>query len=196
MPDMSIYGPFDSRTVEPNESRVPLPAGWYPCIISASENRKTKAGTGTMLSLEFTVVNGEFMNSKIFDRLNLHNPSADAVKIARGTLSSICRAVGVPSPKMSEELHNKPLLVRVSVKNRSDTGEPTNECKDYKASSAGVGGYQQPQTVQEGRDQAQQPQYPQETTTQPQQYIQPRPPLMSQPQQYTQAPPKNSTSPF
>ena len=66
-----------------------------------------------------------------------------AVKIARGELSAICRAVGVMQPRDSVELHNLPLLITVKLKKREDTGELTNEIKGYAPKDAANG--QQPQ---------------------------------------------------
>lgn len=42
------------------------------------------------------------------------------VKIARGELSAVCRAVGVMAPKDSVELHNIPLEINVGLKKRDD----------------------------------------------------------------------------
>jgi hypothetical protein len=77
------------------------------------------------------VLGGQYQNKHLFDRLNLQNASDQAVQIARGTLSAICRAVGVMTPKDSSELHNKPLRVKVTVKKSDDYGEQ-NEVKAYK----------------------------------------------------------------
>jgi len=63
--------------------------------------------------------------------LNLDNPNATAVKIARGELSAICRAVGVMQPKDSVELHDLPLVILVKCKKRPDTDELQNEIKGY-----------------------------------------------------------------
>jgi hypothetical protein len=71
------------------------------------------------------------MNRFVWARLNLDNPNATAVQIARAELSAICRAVGVMAPKDSVELHNLPLVVHVACKKRSDTGEITNEIKGF-----------------------------------------------------------------
>ena len=64
-------------------------------------------------------------------RLNLDNPNATAVQIARAELSAICRAVGVLAPSDSAELHNLPLVINVRCKKRSDTDEIANEIKGY-----------------------------------------------------------------
>jgi hypothetical protein len=88
-------------------------------------------------------VEGEYKNRVLWARLNLNNPNATAVKIARGELSAICRAVGVLQPRDSVDLHNLPLVITVKLKKRDDTGELTNEIKGYARKDAANG--QQPQ---------------------------------------------------
>jgi len=123
---------FNANTVEPSESFDPIPAGEYLCVIIASDEKPTKAGNGSYLELEFEVIDGPYQGRKLWDRLNLANPNELAVKIARATLSAICRAVGVMEPKDSCELHDLPLLVKVRVEKRADTDEPSNVIKGYK----------------------------------------------------------------
>ena len=77
------------------------------------------------------MIDGQYKNRLLWARLNLDNPSPQAVQIARGELSAICRAVGVMQPKDSVELHNLPLMVTVKCKNREDTGNVVNEIKGY-----------------------------------------------------------------
>lgn len=128
---------FNAHAVEPNESFDPVPAGEYLCVITASEDKPTKSGNGSYLELEFEVIDGPFKGRKLWDRLNLANPNDLAVKIARATLSAICRAVGVMEPKDSCELHDLPLLVKVRVEKRADTDEPSNVIKGYRSRNAG-----------------------------------------------------------
>lgn len=123
---------FDAQTVEPNDSFDPLPNGDYLCIITASEMKPTKAGDGAYLELEMQVLEGQYQGRKLWDRLNLNNANDTTVKIAKGTLSAICRAVGVLQPKDSCELHDLPMLVKVACKKRDDTDELTNAVKSYK----------------------------------------------------------------
>lgn len=122
---------FDANQVEPAGDFDPIPAGKYVAVITESELKPTKAGTGTLLQLTFQVNEGPFKNRLLWTRLNLENPNATAVKIARGELSAICRAVGVLAPNDSMELHNLPLVIHVRCKKRADTGELTNEIKGY-----------------------------------------------------------------
>jgi len=123
---------FDAQTVEPNDTFDPLPNGDYLCIITASEMKPTKAGDGAYLELEMQVIEGQYQGRKLWDRLNLNNANDTTVKIAKGTLSAICRAVGVLQPKDSCELHDLPMLVKVACKKRDDTDELTNVVKSYK----------------------------------------------------------------
>ena len=140
---MANLNGFDANQVEPTTSFEPIPAGKYLAAITESEMKPTKSGSGSYLQLTFTIVEGEHKNRVLWARLNLNNPNATAVKIARGELSAICRAVGVLQPKDSVELHNIPLLVTVKVKKREDTGELTNEIKGYEPKSAAAGAPQQ-----------------------------------------------------
>ncbi len=122
---------FDANDVAPSADLEPIPAGKYQAVITESEMKPTKAGTGHYLQLIFQVIEGEYENRRLWARLNLNNPNATAVEIARAELSAICRAVGVMAPNDSTELHNLPLMISVKCKKRDDTGEITNEIKGY-----------------------------------------------------------------
>lgn len=123
----------DSGQWEENTGFEPIPAGEYKAVITASEMKPTKKGDGEYLELTLQIIEGKYENRNQWDRLNLKNPNEQAVQIARGTLSSICKAVGKSAVKNSEELHNIPLLIKVTIQPRSDNGEPSNVIKGYKA---------------------------------------------------------------
>jgi hypothetical protein len=122
---------FDANQVEPTSDFEAIPAGKYLAVITESEMKPNKAGTGHYLQLAFQIVDGPYKNRFLWARLNLDNPNATAVQIARAELSAICRAVGVLAPNDSVELHNLPLLVHVRCKKREDTGDIGNEIKGY-----------------------------------------------------------------
>lgn len=122
---------FDANAVEPASDFEPIPAGKYQAVITDSEMKPTRAGTGSYLQLTFQVIDGPYANRLLWARLNLDNPNETARKIAQGELSAICRAVGVMAPKDSAELHNLPLVINVRCKKRTDTGEITNEVKGF-----------------------------------------------------------------
>jgi hypothetical protein len=127
---------FDANTVEPSGDFEPIPAGKYLAVITESEMKPTKAGTGHYLQLTFQVIEGPYQNRLLWARLNIDNPNAQARKIAQGELSAICRAVGVLAPNDSVELHNLPLMIHVRCKKRTDTGEIVNEVKGYSRKDA------------------------------------------------------------
>lgn len=124
---------FDASQVDPQDSFDPIPAGWYPVVITDSEMKPTKKGDGEYLELTLEVIEGEYQGRKVWDRLNLVNPNQTAVEIAQRALSAICHAIGVMTPNDSAELHDRPLEVKVSVKPARDSYEPTNEVKGYRA---------------------------------------------------------------
>jgi hypothetical protein len=128
---MANLNGFNAHEVDPNVGFDPIPAGKHVCIITGTEMKPTKAGDGEYLQIELEVIDGPHKGRKLWDRLTLKHPNEMTVKIARGTLSAICRAVGVMAPKDSVELHNLPLVASVGLKKRTDTGEMTNVIKGY-----------------------------------------------------------------
>lgn len=126
---------FDANKVKPDEGFDVLPAGEYDVVITKSERKATSAGTGAYLNLEMQVLNGQFQNRRIFDLLNLWNPSEKATAIARGTLSAICRAVGVLTPNDSSDLHLKPMRVKIKIEKSDEYGDK-NKIVSYKPRNA------------------------------------------------------------
>ena len=123
---------FDARTVEPTGFE-PLPAGNYEVLIASTEVKETASGNGKYLKIELQIPEGQkFAGRKLFDNLNIWNPSDKASQFAKGTLSAICRAVGIPTPDDSSDLHGKRLLATVVVENREGYG-PQNRIKSYHA---------------------------------------------------------------
>ena len=137
---------FDANTVEPSAPMEPIPAGKYLAMITASELKPNKSGTGQFLELVFTITEGEYKNRQLWARLNLVNPNDLAMKIAQAELSAVCRAVGVLTPNDSVELHNLPLVIKVRCKKRRDTGEIVNDVCGYEPRTVLAGKPQQAQT--------------------------------------------------
>ena len=126
-----LGGIFDASQVEPAGEYTPIPPGEYKVHIVTSEIVENSAKTGSMLKLEIEIIEGDQSGRKLFDRLNLDNPNAQAVEIAQRTLSAICHAVGKLSVQDSEELHMLPMIAVVKV-------DPprTSNGKEYGASNA------------------------------------------------------------
>jgi hypothetical protein len=141
---MELNG-FNAADVEPSAPRDPIPAGWYKAVITESLEKPTKAQTGSYLQMTVEIIEGDHAGRKAFERLNLNNPNQQAVEIAQRSLSSICHAVGVMTPRTSQDLHDKPLMVKIKVTPPRDGYEAGNEISEYapvekKAAAASGGG--------------------------------------------------------
>ncbi len=121
---------FNAETVDPSIPFEAIPAGRYIAVITASEMKDTRSGSGRYLQLEFEICEGEYSGRKVWTRLNLENSNTEAVRIARADLSAICHAVGVLQPEDSVQLHNLPLQITVKCRKNQDD-EMTNEIKSF-----------------------------------------------------------------
>ena len=133
---------FNAANVAPASAFDVMPAGWYNVRITASEMKPTKDGSGSYLSLTLTVEDGAFKGRKIFDRLNLNNKNATAVKIAYETLSAICHATGVIQLQDSTQLHGLLMSCKLKIKPAEGSYSEGNEVTGYKAAEGGAAGAQ------------------------------------------------------
>lgn len=122
---------FNAEEIEPQSDFSPLPVGEYTVVITQSDMKPTKTGNGQYLQFTYQVVDGEYKNRLIFDRLNIVNSNSVAQQIAQKALSSICRAVGVMHPRDSEELHDKVFQVKVGIRPASGEYGESNIVKGY-----------------------------------------------------------------
>lgn len=115
-----------------------LPEGEYTAMITAVEQKDTKAGDGSYLNIELTVLEGEYAGRKVWDVLNLWNKNAKAVEMARRTMRSITEAAGT-SPKVTDtdELLDKPMVIRLAVE-QQDGYKDRNRVMSYKSAGGEV----------------------------------------------------------
>lgn len=135
---MALIGHFDATQVAPREDFSPIPVGEYVVQITDSDVKPTSSGNGHRLELTFEVMDGEYKGRKVWANLNLDNPNPKAVEIAQRELSAICHAIGKLQVVDSQELHYKPLVIRVDIEER-DGYSQRNVIKAYKAVAGGVG---------------------------------------------------------
>ena len=125
---------FDTGSVEPGQTSFDLlPAGWYPCQITESALKMTKAATGQYIALTFSIIAGPHAGRKFWGTLNLRNPSPEAERIGRQQLGDLLRAVGMPALSDTDELIGRELDVKVGVQPAKDQFEPKNVPKGYRA---------------------------------------------------------------
>lgn len=121
---------FDANQVEPNAAYEPMPAGFYPMMITDSEMKDSQSG-GQYVKLTIEVVDGPKKGRKVFSNLNLVNANQQAVDIARRDLSAICHSVGVLQPQDTQELHYKPFVGKVKVRAAQGNYDASNEMAGY-----------------------------------------------------------------
>lgn len=108
---------FNANAVAPMAPRSydPLPNGEYEMIVTKSDIKPTKAGTGHYLELELQVVSGEHSGRRHWERLNIDNPNKQAEDIAKAALAALCFAVGVEDMTDTEQVHDIPFIAKVEI---------------------------------------------------------------------------------
>lgn len=124
---------FDVDEHEPkNMNFEPLPKGRYLAMISSTEVKPTSNGAGMLLKLEFDILESGFEGRKVFDQLNIKNPSEKAEQIGRGMLSALCRALGkLGIVDDSTELHDLPLIISVKIEPASAGYQAKNKITGF-----------------------------------------------------------------
>lgn len=123
---------FDATNIAPSTGYETVPAGWYNVAMDESEMKPTKDGAGTFLEARFDILDGQYKGRKLFSRMNLRNPSAQAMEIAQKELSAIAHAVGILVVQNSAMLHGHPLKVKVKIRKGDDQYEDQNQIISYK----------------------------------------------------------------
>lgn len=129
---------FDATTVAPQQAHTPVPAGVYQTMIVDSEVKPTKNGQGQMAIFTLQIVDGQHAGRKVFARLNVRNPSAEAERIGQGQLSALCHAAGVLKLQDTAQLHNRVVRTRVKIRKDESYGD-SNECTGFEAVAGPAG---------------------------------------------------------
>lgn len=123
---------FNAAAVEPTQDFQPMKAGTYKAIINSSSLEQAKTGSGTNLVLEFKIVDGEYKNRTLKQWLCVQHSSQQTQEIAQRNFSAICHAVNQMQVTTTEQLHGKPMLVRISLEpDNRDPEKLQNRIKSY-----------------------------------------------------------------
>lgn len=114
---------FDASAIEV-KSNEPIPAGTYEAVVVESEIRPTKAGNGSGVNLTFEILSGDYKGRRVFNWLTLNHTNADAQRIGHEQLASLCKAVGVSQLTDTNQLHDKPLFIKIGI-DRNDPDRNT-----------------------------------------------------------------------
>ena len=129
---------FDAGAVEPKSSTFEvLPAGWYNAMIVDSEVKVNNAKTGRYISLTLRILDGRYANRQMFDIINIEHPNPIAVEIGQKTLSGYCHAACVIKLEDTQQLHNRPMQIRIGVKtDPSGQYEPSNVIRNVRSGTS------------------------------------------------------------
>jgi hypothetical protein len=102
-----------------------FPDGEYSVIITESELTPRTKGNGDDWKFVFQVMDGKLQNRQITFWLAFDIPGAtggmeQALQIGKRTISDICRAVNITTPKRTEELKGKTLKLKLKIKEGKD----------------------------------------------------------------------------
>jgi hypothetical protein len=117
-------------------SAGPVPAGEYLCEIVDSEVTQTEKSQGRRVLLTFLIVDGPYAGSRIWeradiDRVSISKRDGSELRIDAARFNGLLKALGMGPLRDSQELHSRPVLVRVAVEERADYN-PRNVVKGYR----------------------------------------------------------------
>ena len=126
---------FDATQFEPNKGGQDVfEDGEYAFQITDSKVRENKKKDGHIMELTAKCIEEGFAGKIYVIRLNVSNPSAQAVEIAMGDLSAISHVTGVLQWNDTQQLHGKPFrmrLVKTTWKNEQGEDRHGNDCKGF-----------------------------------------------------------------
>lgn len=114
----------------------PLPVGWYLAHIIDSEIVENKRETGNLLKIKVQILEDKYHGRIVFEQFNVTHKSPEAERIGREQFNHIAKAAGVEHVEDSEDVHNKPFMVRLGIE-RKEGFEPRNVIKGAKPAGAG-----------------------------------------------------------
>ena len=112
---------FQAQNYEPAAALDPVPPSWYTAIIAESELKDCSANAkdpnGKYYSFVFQIVEGPYVNRKVYANYTVVNVNAQAVDIAYKDLASLYRAIGAEKEQINDtqQLHNRPMEIKVKV---------------------------------------------------------------------------------
>ena len=121
-----FFSPEELASTEAQTDFVVLPPGKYPVRIEKSKVQRTKSGNGHFVYLEMLILDEQFKNRKLFDRINVDNPSQICKEIGMRCMAALRDAVGFVITD-TDQLLNQIVIAHVTVK------KDQNEVRTYSA---------------------------------------------------------------
>lgn len=132
---MAKFG-FDVSDVTPDTGAAggsydPIPEGEYILKAVDAEEKSTKAGTGSYISVKFEVARGEFSGRLLWQNFNINNPSEKAQRIGRQQLVAWATACGKPEADDTDKLLEKPFRADVTIEKGTGGYADSNRIKAF-----------------------------------------------------------------
>ena len=125
MPDLTDFfggAPFNPLSVEPQDDITFIKPGKYSVLIEKAEVKITNKRTGHLISLQMQVLDeGPFKGRKVFDNINIQNPSTQCVEIGMRTLAALAQAIGIVAVEDTSQLLNQVVVAHVKVKDEQNS---------------------------------------------------------------------------
>lgn len=118
--------------VDEDDPFAPIPEGQYDCEVVGAEIKRTKSGTGMMLVVSLSVVEGKHSGYQLMDWINYQNQHETAQRIGRQKLKSLCRCAGVKGTVSDiSPILNRRVCAVVSVEDKYTGDGKVNKVEQY-----------------------------------------------------------------
>ncbi len=133
----SVFGQggFVTNSVAPAADFSFVPPGKYPVVIEQSEMKPTKAGNGHYVELVLVILEGEFQGRKVWDRIQIDNPSEQCREIGRARLAALGLALGIATLTVAQQLANQSVVAHVKVKKEQNGVRTYSSMSEYRSAA-------------------------------------------------------------
>ncbi len=122
---------FDAGSVEPAVEFSVLPPFNYAVKIQSCEIRKTKNNNGHYIALVMEIIDGPQAGCKVWDNINIENPSEQCEKMGRAAFSALCRAFDMVNCTDLSVFIDHYVVAHVKVSVNKNTQEKENRVRTY-----------------------------------------------------------------
>lgn len=124
---------FNSKEIDTSSDFPVLPDDWYTAHIDKSEILSTKARDGQYLKLRFKILDGEYKKRVLFENFNIENNNPIAKRIAEKQLALLCQAVGVITLEDTQQLHGRPVKIKVAIEPAQGKYQESNVIVEFQS---------------------------------------------------------------
>lgn len=153
MNDLQGFNANDHNEPSDMDFSVPMPAADYLVELVNTEVMESKSNAqNKYIAAEFSVIDGEFKGRRIWENFNMINTNHKAVKIAEELMGSLCRSVGIPTPRNgTKDLYNIPTIASVKIEKQKGDFPEKNKITKFTAPNKA---YSKPQPKEEKTEEA------------------------------------------